>query len=558
MLGFRRCAERTFRTSLIVDPNGDVALVGLARLMAAGGSGGITYDPVLGLVPDAEANAGVARSMLESGTIRYPTSVDVRLELSRLCVVQGDVAAARAALSQALAIDAEHAEAHYLLARTYAAEADLAGGFTADGFRLHSRHAETALELDPSHTSARYHLVRVAIRAGDWSTVRSAITFSSDVAGEPATSTLEIFDETPDRRALARVSAVVRPPTAPVLLEAPQDWWFAVHWRLLHLGRHRAAFDAKRIAAEQQCSRSGSLAEFGVNGFASVIRSLIFLERHDEARARCVAARATTRSHHHRHVLDVLSSDIEFSLGRPPMSSRRPEPLGDGDLDAAEARFRELIAGRRVAVVGPAPLTVDRRSEIEEFDVVVRTKALPGDRPWSAPCVSYYATTSSRLLVSSIDQVLGNGDVDLAVFRPNAWPVIDRGQLVGARVRLTRTEYSLGLGASSFAIQRILHDVLRYRPSGVKVFNADLFVSDHPYDPAYRNDRTSSYEDAGLLPNLDGYGHDLLADFRLTRNLVSQGTIEVPPEIAAILDLAPSEYLDRLDALPARSRPTDV
>ena len=137
----------------------------------------------------------------------------------------------------------------------------------------------------------------------------------------------------------------------------------------------------------------------------------------------------------------------------------------------------------------------------------------------------------------------------MAVFRPAAWPVVDLERFDDGQLRFTPVEYSLGLAASSFGIQRILHDVLRYEPATVRIFRSDLFASADSYESAYRTYRDVLDHCAGMLPNLDGYGHDLLADFRLTRRLAAAGTVAVSPELASILSWSDDEYLTRLEQL---------
>jgi tetratricopeptide (TPR) repeat protein len=552
---FDRAAAWMFRQSLRIDAHDPRAVIGLSRVLvgpARAHRQGFDVDPLLGIVSASSDRRALALAVLEPAVEDDPADPALRREIARLLLSDGSIDGARRHIVAAIDVDPDDAGSHYLAARAVAADADRNGGFTPAQFHAHTRHAERATLLDPGHASARYHLIRVAIRAGDWPTVGRAVASSVDPELAPL---VRLFDEHVDVQAIDSSCRLVEQAVA-AAPSVPGDWWFAVHWRLLALGRHRAAFAAKRLLAEQVIGRSGPLAHVGSQRFTERMQALVFLERHHEAIHECRRAREQAATSRDRLVLDVLESDVAFALGGHPgpagMTSRDCSPTR-----AAEARFADLIRGRRIAVVGPAPAHVDDAEEIASSDVVIKTKVLPGSGGDAPSTISYYAASSSLLLQRQIVRTLHTGEVSMAVFRPAAWPVVDLEPFEDGQLRFSPVEYTMGLAASPFGIQRILHDVLRYEPDEVSVFRSDLFAGEQPYSATYRTDRDVLYAGAGLQPNLDGYGHDLLADFRLTRRLALSGTIKVTTELATILRSTDHEYLARLEHVAHdRMRPT--
>ncbi|MDG1265395.1 MAG: hypothetical protein P8O03_03645 [Ilumatobacter sp.] len=513
----------------------------------------MTHDALAGLIPGPVAHLEAALAVAEHGLSIAPADAALAIAHGTVLDTSGAVVEARKSFRHAVQLDDQNAHARYQLGRTHAVEAANRGGFDDAGFKAHSTAMRQTLALEPGHRSAQYHLVRVSIRAEDWVTVRDAFDVPQSTSDTDAIAdkTAELFDTSVtdaeiDQIAEHVVHSLQGTPNSSGA--APVDWWFAVHWRLLSLGRHQAAFAVKRHMARVAAADRGSIDDVGLSAYTSRIQAHLFLGHVDEALDLCEEEPAKSRTTNERRVLDALRSDIELFKGLEPATGRLRAPTV---ANVAEERFRQMIEAKTVAVVGPSPESADHLKEIDTFDTVIRTKVMAPtvDEQSIRVDISYYADTSAQLLGPEICSMLDGGLLKLAVLRPNAWDC-GSGQL-SARddVRFAPSESLTRFHSSPFAIQRILFDVLHYRPRSIKLFGANFFLGERAYDHRYRDDRQFLYTDRGLRPNLDGYGHDLLADFTWTKNVCGSGVVSATPAIQRILDLSPSEYLLRLDDL---------
>ena len=549
--GRRNSAQRYALAALRCNSSEAGIYVLLARNYAIGTPCGVSHDELAGLIPGPIVHLEAALAVAEHGLRIAPADASLAVAHGIVLDASGEFADARKSFRRAIQLDDQNPDAHYRLGRTHAAEAAHRGGFDEAGFKAHSAAMRQTLSLESRHQSARYHLARVSIRAEDWVTVRDAFDVSQSPRCTDTTvdETNELFDAAitdaeVDQIAERVVGSLQGMPSSSDT--APVDWWFAVHWRLLALGRHQAAFAVKRHIALVATAGGGSIDDVGLTAYASRIQAHLFLGHVDEALGLCEHQRAKSRTTNERRVLDWLGSDITLSEGQRPAASRLRAPdVGD----VADGRFRQMIEAKTVAVVGPSPESDDHLKEIDTFDTVIRTKVMAPtvDAQSSRVDISYYADTSARLLGPEIRSMLDDGFLKLAVLRPNAWDC-GLGQLSGLDdVRFAPSESITSFFSSPYAIQRILFDVLHYQPRSIKLFGANFFLSEQAYHDRYQDDRRFLYANRGLRPNLDGYGHDLLADFTWTKNVCDSGLVSTTSAIQKILDLSPSGYLLRLD-----------
>lgn len=551
--GRRNSAQRCALAALRCDSSGTGAYVLLARNYAIGTPCGVSHDVLAGLIPGPIAHLKAATAVAEHGLRIAPADASLAVVHGIVLDARGAFVDARKSFQRAVQLDDRNPDAQYRLGRTHAAEAAHCGGFDDAGFKAHSTAMRQTLSLESGHQSARYHLTRVSIRAEDWVTVRDALDVPRSPSGTDATvdETTELFDTSITDAEINQIAERVvhlSQGTPGSSDTAPADWWFAVHWRLLALGRHQAAFAVKRHMAQVATADRGSIDDVGLTAYTSRIQAHLFLGHVDEALDLCEQQSAKSRTTNERRVLDWLRSDIKLSEGQKPAAGRLRAPTV---ADVAERRFRQMIEAKTVAVVGPSPESNDHLKEIDTFDTVIRTKVMAPtvDDQSSRSDISYYADTSARLLGPEIRSMLDGGFLKLAVLRPNAW---DCGvSQLSARddVRFAPSESITNFFSSPYAIQRILFDVLHYRPRSIKLFGANFFLSEQAYHSRYQDDRQFLYANRGLRPNLDGYGHDLLADFTWTKSVCDLGLVSATSAIQRILDLSPSDYLLRLDDL---------
>ena len=460
------------------------------------------------------------------------------------------------------------------------------GGFTPEASDQAEECFYRALTLDPGHSNARAQLVRLLVRRQDWpriaclpggyeastSSARGAAGVSPRANGRPAVSADEelsallglLSSEAPPSREWLKT--VLDQPSWALVTGVPPHLWFPLHWRLLSLHWFSEAYLLKGLWAESLSLQRGRvrvppLAESLLRAQANV-----FLERLDTAEEIVSSLAAGAKRAGQERFLHGFSADIDLRRGS---LERHAEDslLAPGALvsSSVESDFRSLISSRRVAIVGPAPDSPPLGAEIDGFDVVVRTR-LPdpdhfdGDRFGSRTDIVYPALGRSLFVAEQLACALEEERIRFVVLRTaglKSWAsfnLLDRG------VRLNPREYAASFAAAQFGVQRIVHDLLRYRPAELKVFAATLFLGSGPthYD-GYGSDIVSGRGERGLIRPPDSFAHDHASDFRFLDCLVRGGLVHVDAALASILDLGLAGYLSSLDEqFRANIRPSPV
>lgn len=208
--------------------------------------------------------------------------------------------------------------------------------------------------------------------------------------------------------------------------------------------------------------------------------------------------------------------------------------------------FRRHIAGRSVAVVGPADTRQDLRQEIDGFDLVVRNNVFAAsDMDFSADLlgrrvdISYYtAATFFRRNTELLEFARDSGIIPVLRRATNLVDARAAG-LVKARVCSASPPNFVPNFNNMHSIQRILWDLLKFGPSRIKLFNV-TFYAGNMYSPGYRpRNVTPSLKSLGL-------SHDPLQGFRFTRNMMRRGIIECDPVAASILEWPEERYIELL------------
>lgn len=549
-------AHAALRRAQRLAPGSPEVLGSLSTLADHAGPPRTTFDPLLGLVTAPSGDLETAIGLVDRALQISPDDAALRLRRGTLAERSGDHDEAARHFEAATAIGPATADAWYRLGRTFAHRAADRGAFLPEDFRGHHDAMAAALAIDPAHHQAAYHDVRMWLRAGD-----TAAAFRSvlpDVAKRPTLPWMaalhRLFAPDVSGVEIAEVEHLVagRPEGCD---RVPPDLWFVVGWRFHQLGRYVAASNAKRILAHLQARSDATIDMVGIGGYVATVQAWVALDDFARARRLCDAGAARARTSHERTVLDKLRDDIDFtSLGVAPPRYHAAAPRCD-DLPA-EDHFTRLIEGRRVAVVGPSAPVADQGDEIDGFDTVIRTKqidASPPGRGWLGrrTDISYFANTSAQVFRREIAEALESGSLRLAVFRPSALGLHGAADDPRGRIRYATAESSVPFQASQFAIQRIIHDVAKYGPARVKLFNTDFFLGDHGYAREYRANEQLAYRNT-LKTGLEGYGHDLRADFEFTKTMARTGVIDTTEEIRRALALDADHYLAALDRTERR------
>lgn len=482
---------------------------------------GIVNDPIRGLVDGPVGDPMIARIAATCATELAPEDPGALNELGRALILDGDFVDARRMFERSLAVEPDQPDTLFALARLSAADAARRGHFTGQELERHRALTTAALELDPQHVHARYHLVRVAIRSADW---RTAVRAAGLGDGPDVTDRLLSVDVAPDD---ADALLCTLRDTAP-----PLDVLVVAFWRLQHVAAYRAAFEVKDLLAQRLLATTCTT---GLNDLITTVRALTTLGRFEDAVRIIHRERRRHRGPRSLSLLRKLEADVTFLDGDVSQHQLMPVVVNS----PAERRFDHLVRGRSVAIVGP--LDTGHALDLGEFDVVIRTKYLGKGTAPRQPVIAYFANAGAQLLGDEIGDALARGEIDLAVLRPSIIDVDPRALSRRTNVRVAPAENAALLEASPYGIPRAIYDVLRYRPRRVMLFNADFFAGGRRYDDGYQRDKAR-----GLTEAIVGYGHDLRADHRAIKRLLETGVIGASPDVRAILDLSTEEYLSCL------------
>ncbi len=212
--------------------------------------------------------------------------------------------------------------------------------------------------------------------------------------------------------------------------------------------------------------------------------------------------------------------------------------------------FRELINGRSIAVVGPAPTSDEVGSEIDSYDLIVRTNYRIG----SNNPVNLYG---SRTDISYYNHYRMASDRDEVVTAANAlrWTILksrsDEKKLRGsfpAYVGWTRSAFLPRLiffnDAAPMSIQTILNDLIRFSPRCIKLFCTNFYNSDKTYNKNYR---AVPLQSAAISESLRI--HEAFSGLVFVQNFKRAGLCTSDRLTGEVLGLSREEYAENINAL---------
>jgi tetratricopeptide (TPR) repeat protein len=513
-----------------------------------------TIGTVVGLVADASREWDTIEACYRSAVELDPGTAEYHYRLGQARLRKGDRDGAVAALEEAIALDGSRPTWHYFHGRAIAEIGNQRGAHRPEELEAASRAYGRAVELDPSHGPARVQLTRIQIRRANWRRASLAAWHPErDVVGglsrADEVELRSVLESPRDDAAYERVGEILARPTEQ-LRAVPVEWWFPLHWRLISCKRFHLAYRAKDIMAERLLETHGDATRPG-DGI-EVVRALTYLGREGEALDRLRVFSRDWRSEALQSLIRKLTADVRLALGDPADHIEFRRLHESAGCSLAEQRFKEMVQGREVAIVGPADADLPQGAEIDQFDTVIRTKFIPDGLAGHAETagtrtdLSYYAIGSTSLLGEQIGRALRDGHLQMVVFRTPKYENGTRHIEFPGDLRYMPSEYRVSLRASQFAIQRIIYDVIRYEPARIKLFNMNFFAAANPYRTGYNLDPTQSFEAHGLQRPLEAFAHDFRSDFVLTKRWQGAGLVETDPVAADVLRLSTSEYLEVL------------
>lgn len=214
--------------------------------------------------------------------------------------------------------------------------------------------------------------------------------------------------------------------------------------------------------------------------------------------------------------------------------------------------FLNLISGKSVAVVGPAPSSELIGSEIDSYDIVVRTN-YQGQNKLGDPKefgvrtdISYYNGYDS-LNIHKNKNFDFFTDLKASAFKSINHPFQKNLLNSGYAHKIIQPK----LLFNGFPLQgvNIIYDLLHYTPSKIKIFKNNLFLSKTSY---YKKYRDSHLDTLGNINNsinerLSSFTtHDLISQFNFLKYLKNSPDIEFDVSLKCIVEMDLKVYLTKL------------
>ena len=224
---------------------------------------------------------------------------------------------------------------------------------------------------------------------------------------------------------------------------------------------------------------------------------------------------------------------------------------------------KNLIKGKRVAIIGPTagPLNPDLIDK--EYDIKIRIsyrgKAyLPEDQGKCRTDISYYNHTSLDL-INEMTDINFLDELKMIVTKKNSH-VYKKIYHRNSNIR----EIPLSFGCLAFQgifhmVQNILFDILAFAPANVKIFNANLYMSNEneryhsgyqikiPESRLKRNGSTQCIYSKNMW--YIHAKHNLITNFEMIKLCHDKGYFECDKQLTKTLSLDINEYLQKMENL---------
>lgn len=221
------------------------------------------------------------------------------------------------------------------------------------------------------------------------------------------------------------------------------------------------------------------------------------------------------------------------------------------NLKKNDQLFENLIKDKSIAVVGPSKNELQLGNEIDNFDLIVRMKMI------SNTSLKNYKVTGKKTDIiyynsSSIDNLNKNkleilhdtilqNKIKFCCFK-NTKPIFYKiNKFIDCRKFFI---FPWKKHPFNF-LQNIILDLILFKPRKIKVFNSDFYLGD--YDENYDNlDLYKSHYKDLINLRRSFATHDLLMNYRITRNLYKNKVIDLDYNLKNILDLNEKNFLEKI------------
>lgn len=537
-----------------LEPENPLRWVALARSLQRASWGAVANDPVAGLDYGPTSETEAAREALATAQRLAPGNAYVIHERGKLEFARGDGQTGLELMNQAVQLEPK-AQWWTDLAASYRKPhvADLDKSLDA---------YEKALEIRPSSPTAFRGVLLMGCRADqDWARLwRNAELFESarKRRGRSVRMRLMFFlrpmfaaDATDAQASAGLVQLNI------ALVKGQRLSWpttSLIIYRLHFAQRMKAGFAMRRQLAERTIAWLGTSSAGHSRHRQKLLAALIYLERYQEAQQLIDPMPWEPSSRSERHRLEKMAADVHLLQGRTtPLVDYARARAQELPLPGEE-KFRSLVGGKRVAVVGPADTGDRLGTAIDDYDVVIRPRLMTEftddqvARLGSRTDISYFSGRDLTEFIPVASTAVERGELQMVVGR--GLSMSSFSQESPAWLRFYRHDYSLGFHGPPMGIGRILYDVLQFEPADIGLFNIDFFTGQTAFGAGYREAKDSGLGPYSIVNEII-LAHDLVFEHRLTKAIAATGLLQGHGVAGRVLALNEEDYLQKLEESPA-------
>ncbi len=217
---------------------------------------------------------------------------------------------------------------------------------------------------------------------------------------------------------------------------------------------------------------------------------------------------------------------------------------------ALDYAYLDLIKGKSIAIVGPAPCISENQDEINSHDIIVRMNYYGLHQHYDKnhnprTDVSYY----NKQLPQIIDAAGRNdffNDLSFSSFKTINHET-QTNLLNSNKGRLFFQMHNFLFNGSANILQNALFDILCFNPASVKIYNVTFFMSQNAYQKGYQQEKYIKRPPSWRWHSFAG--HDLITQINFTRNLWRNRKIDVDDSCKSILELDNYTYMSKMEEI---------
>ena len=316
----------------------------------------------------------------------------------------------------------------------------------------------------------------------------------------------------------------------------PLSWWLMAHTRLFRAGRIEASWAAKEGAARAALRDPQLRADVHANAELLLAAAVqlggdTLIEETLGTIEHAAIGKPVAPDRLDRMRLEALIETGRYSEARDLFAPR---------MTNADAAFAAAVAGRRLAVVGPALNRHENGARIDAADLVVRTNFIDSAEfgrksgmLGRRTDIAYYNSKLRHLRAADVLRTLEAFPQLRPVFRAGRNPADDLGGAPRERIRFHHVFGSVFFGRG-YALRHVLSDLVLFPVAGMTIYGVDFFLGPRTHFGGYLDSSTGQ---------LRSYiAHDVRDTWRFARRLKQQGLLAADQTASAILDREQPEF----------------